>query len=358
MIDLATLLIMASCVAVALAWLMPRSWAFDLVALWTLAVLAWLSWPTALWLLLVTLLTPLVLRAGERTPHRGAVAGSWAMVLLAGFVAAQLMVSQVWIGAAFFTLRALHVVGDWWLGRQAAPGLRAHWRYQLFLPVLFVGPIHRLPHFTRQVERRRWDPADLAAGAERALTGLFWATVFGEYLVTIARQWLLPHNVSQRDFATDWLASVLDWAALYFVFAGLTGVALGLSRMTGLTLEENFDHPWRARNLIDFWTRWHMSLTNWCRDYVFTPVTALTRSPVAGLFAAMLVVGLWHEISLYYVLWSAWQAGGVLISRMAVHHFPLHRLPDLARRICAPFLILGWLSLARPVIIRLLEIAR
>ena len=358
MIDIATLLILASCVAVALAWLAPRSWAFDVVALWTVAVLAWLSWPTALWLALVTLLTPLVLQAGERVPYRGAVAGFWAALLLAGFVAAQVMVSQVWIGGAFFTLRALHVVGDWWLGRQLAPSLRAHWRYQLFLPVLFVGPIHRLPHFARQVERRRWDPADFAIGAERAITGLFWATVFGEYLMAIARQRLLPLGGSPQDFAADWLASVLDWTSLYFVFAGLTSVALGLSRMAGLTLEENFDHPWRARNLIDFWTRWHMSLTSWCRDYVFTPVTALTRSPVAGLFAAMLAVGLWHEISLYYVLWSAWQAGGVLINRMAGHYLALHRLPELVRRIGAPILILGWLSLARPVILRLLEVAR
>ena len=121
--------------------------------------------------------------------------------------------------------------------------------------------------------------------------------------MAIARQRLLPLGGSPQDFAADWLASVLDWTSLYFVFAGLTSVALGLSRMAGLTLEENFDHPWRARNLIDFWTRWHMSLTSWCRDYVFTPVTALTRSPVAGLFAGMLLGVLFR-----------WLAGGLLLA--------------------------------------------
>jgi alginate O-acetyltransferase complex protein AlgI len=357
MIDIATLVILASLGAVALAWLVPRAWAFDAVALWTLAVLAWLSWPTALWLALVTLLTPLVLHAGEQTPRRGLVAGLWAAALLAAFVAAQTAVPVIWIGTAFFTLRALHVTGDWWLGRHAAPTLRAHWRYQLFLPVLFVGPIHRLPHFTRQLERHRRSPADLAAGAERVLTGLFSAAVFGEYLVSKARWLLLPPRESPPSFAVDWMASVLDWVALYFVFAGLTGVALGLSLMAGLKLEENFDHPWRARNLVDFWTRWHISLTTWCRDYVFTPVMAVTRSPVAGLVAAMLVVGLWHEISVYYVMWSAWQAGGVLLNRLAGRHLPLDRVPALVRRICAPVLILGWLSLARPVIVRLMELA-
>lgn len=356
MIDVATLMAAAALVAVILAWLMPAQWALDAVAAWSLAVLAWLSWPTALWLGAATVLTPLVLAAGERTTRRGPVAGLWAATLIAGFTAAQLFVPAMWIGASFFTLRLLHVTGDWWMSRTTAPSLRAHLRYQFFLPVLFIGPIHRLQTFERQVERRRRDAADLGAGAERALVGLFLATVIGEYLVTVVKSLGIGAIRPLGDFTVDWASSAFDWVALYFVFAGLTGVALGLSLMIGLRLEENFDRPWKASSLIDFWTRWHMSLTSWCRDYVFTPVMAISRSAVAGLLAAMLVVGLWHEFSLYYILWSVWQATGVMLNRLAARALPLHLVPAPVLRALAPLFILGWLSLARPVLARILGI--
>jgi len=355
MIDLTTLIAAAALAGVVLMWLVPRTFALDAMAGWTLAVFAWLSWPTALWLALIAVATPLVLRAGERTARRGLVAGGWALLLVAGYLAAQTMLPVIWIGTAFFTLRALHVTGEWWMGRLPAPSVRAHCRYQLFLPVLFVGPIHRLQHFERQAERRRWDPVDLAAGAERVLTGLFWLAVFGQYLVAKVRAAIFPTGGDQQQFAAEWLDSAISWVSLYFTFAGLSGMALGLALMAGLKLEENFDHPWRATSLIDFWSRWHITLTTWCRDYVYLPVMALTRSAVTGLAAAMLVIGLWHELSFYYVLWSVWQTLGVLINRAAARMPVLDRVPAALRRAAAPMLILGWLSLARPVVNRLLE---
>lgn len=357
MIELSTLIIAAALVAVVLAWIVPARIAPDAVAGWTTLAMAATSWQTALWLLAGTLLTPLVLAGGERSGRRGGVAACWAFVLVAAFAIAQLFVPVLWIGASFFTLRLLHVTGEWWLGRIAVPSLRAHWRYQLFLPVLFIGPIHRLPHFERQLERRRWDPRDLAAGAERALVGFFLAAAIGEYAVNTLKTNGLGRIGARGHFAFDWAASALDWVSLYFVFAGLTSVALGIALMIGLRIEENFDAPWRATSLIDFWTRWHMSLTSWCRDYVFTPVMATTRSAVAGLLAAMLVVGLWHELSLYYVLWSFWQAGGVMLNRVAGQRWPAGPVPARLRRVAAPVLILGWLSLAKPVLTRLLELA-
>jgi alginate O-acetyltransferase complex protein AlgI len=136
---------------------------------------------------------------------------------------------------------------------------------------------------------------------------------------------------------------------LFFNFAGMTAIALGLALMMGIRLEENFNRPWCAKDLLDFWSRWHMSLTNWCRDYVYRPVMALTRSALAGLVAAMLAIGLWHEISFYYVLWSFWQTLGVVLSRTIMPRIA-SPLPAPLRRVLAPLAILAWLALARPVI--------
>lgn len=350
MIAPATLLLLLALATVPLAWAVPQRHALDAIAAYTALLLAALAPASALWLLAAAILTPLMLQLGERSRQRDLTAGLAALLLLAAFVAARLTPGILWVGGAFFTLRALHVVGDWWLGHLPAPRLRAHLRYQLFLPVIVAGPIHRLPHFTRQAERRRFESAAFFAGLERALFGAVSAYVIGGYLVSRIAGPLSAATSSWPAFSAEWASSVLEWIGLYFTFAGFTAVALGISLMIGLRLEENFDRPWAARSLTQFWTRWHMTLTGWCRDYVFRPVAAITRSPLAGLVLALLAIGLWHEFSLYYLLWSFWQALGVVLTRLAAARLPLARLPERVRAVLGPLTVLGWLSLARPVI--------
>jgi alginate O-acetyltransferase complex protein AlgI len=354
MISLETSAFLGAFIAVAVAWLLPRPIAMDGVAAWTFGVMALLSWETTAWLAAATIATPLVLKLGDRLSRRGGVAMLWAAVLIAAFVYAQLAMTAIFIGSAYFTLRLLHVVAEWWMGRIDPPTVRAHWRYQFFLPVMVVGPIQRLPNFQRQIERRRWDTAEFLTGAERALLGFFLAAVPGEYIMLRAKLWVL-RAFDLSDFMLSWILSALDWIALYFVFAGLSAAALGISLMAGLRLEENFNQPWRASSLIDFWTRWHMTLTSWCRDYVFVPVMALSRSPLFGLVCAMLVIGLWHRLSLYYVLWGFWQSAGVVLNRLASRSKLLEAVPRRPMRLAAPLMILGWLSLARPVLGLVLE---
>jgi alginate O-acetyltransferase complex protein AlgI len=241
------------------------------------------------------------------------------------------------------------------MGRIPAPTVRAHLRYQLFLPLVVVGPIHRIDHFEHQCQRRRWDAGDFLVGMERVLIGLFMAKVIGGWL--IARTALdLDHILMDGSpFLRAWASSAMDWVLLYFVFAGLSGVALGTAAMIGLKLEENFNAPWNARSLLDFWQRWHMTLSRWALDYVFRPVMALTRRPALGVAAAMLAIGLWHELSAYYVLWAVWQALGIGLNRLLAPLALWQALPARLRGAVAPLLILGWLSLTRPLIELLLE---
>src|SRR5947209_7235961 len=111
-----------------------------------------------------------------------------------------------------------------------------------------------------------------------------------------------------------------------------------------------------------------MTLSFWCRDYVFQPVTTSTRNPILGLLAAMLAMALWHEASLYYVLWALWQVLGIVVSRMFINSAPQktkillryygfrHSLPNLSlfHSALGPLAVLGWLSLAQPVLTRTL----
>ena len=222
------------------------------------------------------------------------------------------------------------------------------------MPLLLVGPIHRLQHFERQCERRRWETADFFAGAERALLGAAMAVVLGNWACRHLEAGLAIVTAPWPAFWRDWVGSATDWVQIYFTFAGFSAVALGLTLMMGVRIEENFDRPWAARNLIEFWTRWHMTLTRWCRDYVFQVVATASRSPFLGLAAGMLAMGLWHAASPYYLLWSVWQVAGIAATRVA-RRVTVLSLPRGAYAVLGPVAVLGWLSLARPVLTRVLE---
>jgi alginate O-acetyltransferase complex protein AlgI len=357
MIEISTSILLCALLAVPIGWALPRSLALDGVAIWTALVMIWLAPLSAAWLIGMAWLTPVLLQLGERTGWRNVIAAALVVMLLAGFSAARLPSGVLLVGVAFFTLRHLHVVGDWWMAKLPAPRLREHLRYQLFLPVTVAGPIHRFQNFTRQVERRRWDAPDFLTGLERVLIGSFMAYVVGSWFIARGGIELDARLGGANPFVRDWAKSAVDWVRLYFVFAGMVSIALGTSLMLGLKLEENFNRPWHATSLLDFWRRWHMTLSSWVQDYVFQPVLALTRNPLLGLVAAMLAIGLWHEYSAYYVLWSFWQVLGIVLTRIAAKYlreFGPHRL---VRHFVMPASVLVWLSLSRPVVERLLELA-
>lgn len=337
------LLIALSLACVPISWLTPRKLAPDAVALWTLACLALFYPAAAVWVLSIALVLPLVL--SSPAAPRNAAAAALVVVLIAALVASRFLSGWAWVGGAFFTLRALHVVIEWWMARMPAPSLRDSLRYFLFLPVIVAGPINRMPHFLHQLRRRRWDIADLMTGAERVLFGLFAISVLSGSLCTELRIGVAKLTSAAPQFWADWALSAVDWINLYIVFSGSAHLALGTSLMMGLRLEENFDRPWQARSLIEFWRRWHITLTSWVQDYVFRPLTALTRKPALGLVAAMLVVGLWHAFSLYYVLWSFWQSLGIVLARLLQNRPVPRQITWLG-----PLWVFAWLAAARPVI--------
>jgi alginate O-acetyltransferase complex protein AlgI len=353
-------LVLSALLMVPLSWILPETRVWTAMALWTVLAMASLSPLSALWLVGASVLTSGVMALGDRMGHRNPLTLCWSAVLVAALLLSSTMSGLAWVGASYFTLRNLHVLFDWWMGRLANPGLARHLRYQLFLPVLMAGPVNRIQLFERQCARRRWDPAAFFSGAERSLFGAAQIVVLGGWLIGKVHAKLESSAIEPGTFWQDWLLSAIDWVQLYFTFAGFSSLALGMALMMGIVLEENFNRPWAARNLIEFWSRWHITLSQWCHDYVFQPVTALTRSPVLGLMAAMVAIGLWHQVSAYYLLWALWQVAGIVATRMAqlltVRHPRLALWPSAAP-VLGPVFVMAWLSLAKPVLSRLLELS-
>jgi D-alanyl-lipoteichoic acid acyltransferase DltB (MBOAT superfamily) len=96
-------------------------------------------------------------------------------------------------------------------------------------------------------------------------------------------------------------------------FPGYSDVAIGFALMLGLRVGENFNYPFFARSINEFWQRWHISLSMWCKDYVYMPVLSLGRSPLGAILFSMLAIALWHEFSLRYVAWGIYHALGIAV---------------------------------------------
>ena len=264
----------------------------------------------------------------------------------------------VMLGLSYYTCRHIHVLIEAYKGTIPSISLRQYGHYQLFLPVLVVGPIHRYHNFLRQCERRRWEESNVTEGLERILYGYTKVVVIGNYLLNLKLNLLLQQYVGD-GFWSLCLISTKDWLYLYAAFSGYTDVALGFSLMLGFRIEENFNNPLKSRHLIDFWQRWHMTLSSWCKDYVFTVVQAKTRHQFFAVLAAMTVMGIWHECSLYYVIWGFYHALGIALCRLyQLHHDPLRlsRLPISIQHAITRTATFTWLIAGLPVITAVLSL--
>lgn len=331
--------------------LLPTRLLGPVAALAGLAMISGFAPMAVAWLLCLIGLTYAAARLDARSGHRTPFTLFAAGIAAAALIFLRELETWAWVGAAYFTLRNIHVLLDCWMERYPAPSLRSLLIYNLFLPVIIVGPIHRYPNFERQLDRRRVSAEEISSGAERILFGLVQTIVLGGWVMSKVENDILPAQIPAVGFFPDWAFSALGWVDLYLVFAGLSSVAIGASAMMGLRIEENFNHPYAAKNLVDFWSRWHMSLTRWCREYVYQPVASATRLPVVGVLCAMLVLGIWHETSVYYLLWAVWQASGIVLSHLLGPYMP--KLPGVLDAVARPCFVLAWLSCANPVVTRL-----
>ena len=350
-----TYLLLCSLLAVMAVWALPRGQGLNAVAILTLVSISVLSPISGLWLGCTTLITLSIVRYYPSKKYRGVVVLVYSTILVSLLFVSRETNGLYWVGGAYFTLRHLHVLIDWWTGRLKIPTMGQYIRYSLFLPVIMAGPIHRLDNFQRQVRRQRVSATNLFNGAERALFGLVQAVVISSWALRRLRDLSEGYTENWSLFIHRWVEGGFEWLQLFFSFSGLTSLALGLSLMMGFRLEENFNRPWAAKNLIDFWTRWHMTLSNWCRDYVFYPVTAITRLPIIGLLMAMLAMGLWHDNSAYYVLWAVWQSLGIFLTHVALR-LPGSVFSARTVRVIGTMSVYLWLSLTKPMVLQLLEI--
>jgi alginate O-acetyltransferase complex protein AlgI len=222
------------------------------------------------------------------------------------------------LGISFWTFQAMSYQFDLYRGEELNPSLLEFALYMAFFPVVISGPVCRMPDMWPQFRaEENTSPAAIGRGFARIAIGVLMMQI-----AKLLGQGILAGDgiISGFEHATRW--SGLDvWCLafgyglqLFFDFAGYSHIAIGAAQALGFTVPENFARPFHSTTPSIFWTRWHMSLSFWIRDYVFLPLAVLRREMLWRNFVlvfGMVLFGVWHKASLLFVLWGCYH--GILL---------------------------------------------
>ncbi len=248
------------------------------------------------------------------------------------------------LGISFFTFHAISYVVDVYKGNaHAERNLPRFALYILLFPQLIAGPIIRWRDIASQLPAREQRLADFAYGVRRFVLGLGKKVLIANPLGAVAdRIFALPADDLTTPLA--WLGLACYTLQIYFDFSGYSDMAIGLMRMFGFRILENFNYPYIARSIREFWRRWHISLSNWFRDYLYIPLGGNQRGEArayANLVIVFLLCGLWHGASWPFVLWGVWH-GAFLVIERAVLDRVLKRLGPLSHVYAMLAVMGGW----------------
>ncbi len=221
------------------------------------------------------------------------------------------------IGISFFTFQAMSYVLD--IGRGRAPAQKNPlWvgLYISFFPQLIAGPIVKYETVAAEIASRRETWADFSSGLCRFAVGFSKKVLLANTLAVVADS---AFGSARLSVGFAWLGSLAYTFQIYFDFSGYSDMAIGLGRMFGFHFLENFDHPYVARSITEFWRRWHISLSTWFRDYVYFPLGG-RRSPsrarrAFNLFAVWLLTGVWHGANWTFLLWGLYYFALLAVER-------------------------------------------
>ncbi len=223
------------------------------------------------------------------------------------------------VGISFFTFQALSYVIDVYRGSEHPAPLLDFAVYLAFFPQLVAGPIVRSSEFLPQLHSPR-DPKNVEAAEAFALIvgGLFKKVVVAN---TLATSLVDPVFANPEAFsALEVLFGIYGYAVqIYADFSGYTDIAIGVALLMGFRFPQNFDHPYRAASLQDFWRRWHMTLSRWLRDYLYIPLGGNRNGRSAtyrNLLLTMVLGGLWHGAAWTFVVWGLLHGGGLAVERL------------------------------------------
>ncbi|GAB4476084.1 MAG: MBOAT family protein [Thermoflexibacter sp.] len=220
------------------------------------------------------------------------------------------------IGISFYTFQTISYVID--VHRGEIQAQKSFMKFVMFVSLyhqLVAGPIVRYAHIAHEINNREHRLADLSQGISRFCIGLFKkvgiANVAGELATTY-----LDTNMASLAVTEAWFGITVYAFQIYFDFSGYSDMAIGLGKMFGFHYHENFNYPYTAKSAIDFWRRWHISLSSFFRDYVYIPLGGNKQGLYRNLLIVWFLTGLWHGASWNFILWGLFWGLLIMLERL------------------------------------------
>jgi alginate O-acetyltransferase complex protein AlgI len=250
------------------------------------------------------------------------------------------------LGISFFTFTQIAFLVDAWRGEAGELNFTRYALFVTFFPHLIAGPIvhHRelMPQFASDAARH-WNARNVSLGIAFFALGLFKKEAIADTIAPWANEVFNAHGAV--DLGLAWRGALAYTMQLYFDFSGYSDMAIGLGLLFNVRLPDNFDAPYRAASLADFWRRWHITLSRFLRDYLYIPLGGNRRGEprrLFNLFVTMLLGGLWHGAGWTFVVWGGYHGLLLAANRLWI----LGRLPALWRGISRPLtfvaVVVGW----------------
>ena len=216
--------------------------------------------------------------------------------------------------------------------------------YILMFPHLIAGPIVRYADIRDEMHADRRKTAHIGLGVQYFIVGLCQKVLIANTVAPLADH-AFAADLMRLDATTAWLGVWAYTLQIYFDFCGYSNMAIGLAFLLGFTFPKNFDYPYAAQSITDFWRRWHMSLSSWFRDYVYIPLGGNRHGQwrtVRNLLIVFFLTGLWHGAAWRFIVWGLFHGGFLMLERFGLGR-ALQVAPRLLRHLYAVLVVMvGW----------------
>lgn len=246
------------------------------------------------------------------------------------------------IGISFYTFQSISYLVD--VYRRTTPVQRNYGSLLLYIsmfPQLIAGPIVRYDLVAKELSDRHVSADDFVEGAYRFFIGLGKKVIIANQMSEIATQFL-GQGLGNASTAGVWVGIVAFTLQIFFDFSGYSDMAIGLGRCMGFHFAENFDHPYCSTTITEFWRRWHMSLGQFFRDYVYIPLGGNRRHQVLNILIVWFLTGMWHGACWNFIIWGVYFGIIVMLEKYTILRWKKY-IPNLFLHVYAIALFtIGW----------------
>lgn len=246
------------------------------------------------------------------------------------------------IGISFYTFQTISYVLDVYRGQVAAQ--KRYYKYLMYLSSyhqLVAGPIVRYSDVAAEIENRTVSAQDFSEGITRFCLGLTKKVVVANVAGSLAGNYL-DADLASLSVAGAWFGVLLFTLQIYYDFSAYSDMAIGLGRMFGFHYHQNFNYPYIAKSVTEFWRRWHISLSSFFRDYVYIPLGGKYRHQIFNICVVWFLTGLWHGASWNFILWGVFYGALLIVEKLGLLKV-LEKIPSVFSHFYLLFLtLIGW----------------